>query len=175
MENIKEINIKNRTYYFFDDMINSEDFDSNLPEIDKKSHKKIDIYYIGYITMKDSDNVKVNSVNPLYLIIVKVDGYIEEKNGNKYLTLVSANKNEEVVIKYTELWNETKYLIKTINSGEAGEHEKDYMKIKVNSDDNLPLNKILKLHSLTMAIRSVFQEDDKYYPQVFLGECLCEL
>ena len=49
------------------------------------------------------------------------------------------------------------------------------MKIKVNSDDNLPLNKILKLHSLTIAIRSVFEEDDKYYPQVFLGECLCEL
>ena len=172
MENIKEINIKNRTYYFFDDMINSEDFDSNLPEIDKKSYKKIDIYYIGYITMKDSDNVKVKIVN---LIIVKVDGYIEEKNGNKYLTLVSANKNEEVLIKYTELWNETKYLIKTINSGEVGEHEKDYMKIKVNSDDNLPLNKILKLHSLTIVIRSVFQEDDNYYPQVFLGECLCEL
>ena len=54
-------------------------FDSNLLKIDKQSYKNIDIYYIGYITMKDSDYVKINSVNPLYLIIEKVDGYIEEK------------------------------------------------------------------------------------------------
>ena len=85
MGNIKEINIKNRTYYFFDDMINIKDFDPNLLKIDKKSYKNIDIYYIGYITMKDSDCVKIESVNPLYLIISKVDGDIEEKNGSKYL------------------------------------------------------------------------------------------
>ena len=79
MGNIKEINIKYRTYYFFDDTINMKDFDSNLPKIDKKSYKNIDIYYTGYITMKDSDYVKISSVNPLCLIINKVDGYIEEK------------------------------------------------------------------------------------------------
>ena len=61
MGNIKEINIKNRTYYFFDDMINIKDFDPNLLKIDKKSYKNIDIYYIGYITVKDSGYVKVNS------------------------------------------------------------------------------------------------------------------
>ena len=77
MGNIKEINIKNRTYYFFDDMINVEDFDSNLLKIDKTSYKNIDIYYIGYITMKDSDYVKIKRVNPLYLIISEVDGHIE--------------------------------------------------------------------------------------------------
>ena len=76
MGTIKQINIKNRTYYFFNDMINVEDFDSNLLKIDKKSYKNIDIYYIGYITIKDFDYVRINSVNPLYLII-------EEKNGNK--------------------------------------------------------------------------------------------
>ena len=88
MGNIKEINIKYRTYYFFDDTINIEDFGSNLLKIGKKSYKNIDIYYIEYITMKDSDYVKINSVNPLYLIIDKVNGHIEEKNGNKYLTPV---------------------------------------------------------------------------------------
>ena len=101
MGNIKEINIKNRTYYFFDDMINIKDFDPNLLKIDKKSYKNIDIYYIGYITMKDSDYVKIKSVNPLYLIINEVDGYIKEKNGNKYLIfnsaeLRSADKSKEV-------------------------------------------------------------------------------
>ena len=84
-------------------MIDIKDFDSNLLKIDKKSYKNIDIYYIGYITMKDSDYVKINSVNPLYLIIDKVDGYIEEKNGNKYLTLVSTDKNKKLLIKYIEL------------------------------------------------------------------------
>ena len=80
MGNIKEINIKNRTYYFFDDIINIKNFDLNLLKTDKKSFKNIDIYYIGYIIMKDSDYVKIDSVNPLYLIISEVDGYIEEKN-----------------------------------------------------------------------------------------------
>ena len=79
MGNIKEINIKNRTYYFFDDMINIKNFDSNLLKIDKKLYKNIDIYYIGYITMKDSDYVKINSVKPLYLIIGEADGYIKKK------------------------------------------------------------------------------------------------
>ena len=95
MGNIKEINIKNQTYYFFDDMINIKDFDSNLLKIDKKSYKNIDIYYIGYITMKESDYVKINSVNPLYLIIEKVDGYIEVKNGNKYVILLLQIKTKK--------------------------------------------------------------------------------
>ena len=60
-------------------MINIKDFDSNLLKIDKKSYKNIDIYYIGYITMKDSDYVQINSTNPLYLIVDKVDEYTEEK------------------------------------------------------------------------------------------------
>ena len=70
--------------------------------------------------------------------------------------------------------------LKKINDGEcnsikAGKYEKDFMIIKFNSDDNFPLSKILKLHNMTIAIRSIFQEDGKYYPQVFLDECLHEL
>ena len=63
MGNIKEINIKNQPY-FFDDMINIKDFDPSLLETDKNSYKNIDIYYIGYITIKNFDHVKINSVNP---------------------------------------------------------------------------------------------------------------
>ena len=85
MGNIREINIKNQTYYFFNDMINIKDFDPNLLKLDKKSYKNIDIYCIGYITVKDSYYVKINSVNPLYLIISEADGYIKEKNGSKFL------------------------------------------------------------------------------------------
>ena len=77
--------------------------------------------------------------------------------------------------KYTELWDKIKNLIKTIHDGEAGNYGKDFMKIKFNSEDNLTLNKILKLHNMIIVIRSVFQQGNKYYPQVFLDECLSEL
>ena len=73
MVSVKEISNKNRTYYYFDDMNNIKDLDSNLLKIDKKSDKNVDVYYIGYIIMKDFDYVKINSVNLLYLIIDKVD------------------------------------------------------------------------------------------------------
>ena len=79
MGNIKQINIINRTYYFFNDMIRIRDFNPNLLKIDKNSYKNIDIYYIGYITIKDTDYVNIYSVNLLYFIINKSDGYIEEK------------------------------------------------------------------------------------------------
>ena len=156
-------------------MIDIKDFGSNLLKIDKNSYKNIDIYYIRYITMKDSDYVKINSVSHLYFIIGETDGYIEESNGNKYLTFASTDKNKKVLTKYTKLWDEIKYLIKTTNGGKVGQHEKDFMKIKFNSDDNLLLNKILKPHNMAIVIRSVFQKDGKYYPQVFLDECLYEV
>ena len=86
MGKAKDINIKNQTYYFFDDMINLENFESNLLKIDKKHYKIIDIYYIGYITIKKiGDCENIHSVNPLYLLINQLSGYIKEKNGNKYL------------------------------------------------------------------------------------------
>ena len=77
--------------------------------------------------------------------------------------------------KYTKLWEEIKYLIKTIDGGKSGEYEKDFMRIKFNSDDDLPLNKILKLQNSTIIFRSALEDDGKYYPQVFLDECLYEL
>ena len=76
MGKVKQIQIKNRTYYFYNDMINIEEFDSNL--MDKKSYKDIDIYYIGYIAIKKLDDCEnIYSLNPLYLIIDKVDGHTE--------------------------------------------------------------------------------------------------
>ena len=77
--------------------------------------------------------------------------------------------------KYAKVWDEIKYHIQTINAGKSGEYENVYTKIKFNSDDDLPLNETLKLHNLTIIVRSVFEEGGKYYPQVFLDECLYEL
>ena len=80
------------------------------------SYKNINIYYIGYITMKDPDYVKTNSVKSLYLIIGKVDGYIGKNNRKKYLILDSTNKNKEVLIKYTKLWDTIKNSIEKVNN-----------------------------------------------------------
>ena len=96
------------------------------------------------------------------------------KNGDKYLIFASAGKNKEVLTKYTKLWDGVKIQIETINE-KPGEYGKDFMKIKFNSHDNLPLNKIIKLHNLTIIFKCVFQEDNKYYPQLFVDECLHEL
>ena len=166
MGNVKEINIKNRTYYFYDDMINIANFDRNLLKIDKKLYKNIDY-------------VKIKRVNPLYLILSEMDGHFEEKNGNKYFILDSTNKGKEVLKKYAELWDGIKnYIecnsIEKINN-KLGEYGKAFTKIKFNSGDNLPLNKTLKLHNIAIIIRTVFEKDDKFYLQVYLSECLYEL
>ena len=172
----KSINIKNRTYYFFNDMISIEAFDSNLLKVDKKSYKNNVIHHIGYIIIREIDDYKnIYRLNPLYLIIGKVDGHIEEKNGSKYLFFDSTDKNKEVLEKYRELWDRIKNEIETINGGKKGEYGKDFMKIKFNTDDNLPLNKPLKLHLLTIIIRCIFEEDGKFYPQLYLDNCLYEL
>ena len=86
MEEAKEINIENKIYYFFDDMINIKNFYSNLLKPDKKSHKDTDIYYTGYITIKTfSDLEKIHSVNPLYLIMHSATGQYQEKKLRKIL------------------------------------------------------------------------------------------
>ena len=80
MGEVKQINIKNWTYYFYNDTIDLKDFQPNLLKIDKKSYKNIDIYYIGYITIKKIDDCEnIYSVNPLYLLVNHASGYIEEK------------------------------------------------------------------------------------------------
>ena len=90
---IKDIDTKKHTYYFFNNIINIKNFDLNNIKIDEKSYKNTLIYYIGYGTIKDLKYLKINSVNPLYLIFSKVNGYFEEINENKYLTLVPTNRS----------------------------------------------------------------------------------
>ena len=168
---VKDINIKNHTYYFFDDIINIKIFDLTNISRDEKSYKNIFIYYIGYVTIKDSKYVKINNVNFLHLIFNKVNGYFEEINGNKYLTLVPTNENKEKIKKYEELWSKIRDLIRSITKN-SDDYDEKYMKIKFNSDDELPLNKMIEIPSMIIVVRAVFHENNKYYPQVFLDECL---
>ena len=167
MGEVKQINIKNRTYYFYNDIIDIKNFESRLLKIDKKLYKNIGIYNIGQITIKKIDDCEnVYSVNPLYLIVAHANGYIEEKGTNKYLIFDSTDENKELLKEYNDVQNGIKDKIKEVSSDEC-HYEKDYMKIKFNSDDDLSLNKPLKFHNMTISIRSVFEEDGKLYPQLF--------
>ena len=117
MGKVKQIEIKNRTYYFNNDIINIEDFNSSLLKIDKKLYKDIDIYYIGFITVKKYCE-NMYSVNPFHLIIVKLHQHIEcrcveyKKNKSKYLVFDSTDENKEILKKYRELWMGLKMKLK---------------------------------------------------------------
>ena len=175
MDIAKQINIKNRTYYFYNDVIDMENFDAKLLKIDKKSYKDNDIFNIGYVTKKKISNCRnIISVNPLYLGIAYVNGYIEEKDSNKYLAFDSADENKELLKKYGDVFNGIMSKIREIDDDWL-EYAKDYMKIKFSSDDDLPLNKSLKFRLMTITIRCVFKEDNELYSKVFLDDTLYEL
>ena len=142
---------------------------------DKKSYKDISIFNIGYVTKKKISNcININSVNPLYLGITHVKGYIEEKDSDKYLVFNSTHENKELLKKYSDVFNGIKDKIKKIDNNDS-DYEKEYMKIKFNSYDDLPLNKLLKFLLMTITIRHVFEEDGKLYPQVFLDDTFYKL
>ena len=143
-------------------MVIIEDFRPNLLEIDKKPHRDIDIYYIGHITSKRiGDCENIYSVNPLYLIIHSAAGYFKEKNGEKYLIIDSTKKYEEV-------FSGIKSGIEALNGGKELFYEKNYSRIGVNTDDDLPLNKPQKFPMLTVIIRCILQKGVKLYPQIYL-------
>ena len=129
MGQVKEINIKNQIYYFFDDVINIKNFHS---KIDKKSYKDIDIYYIGYITIKKFDDCEIiHTVNLLHLIINSAKGHFKEKSDEKYLILDSTDEYEEV-------WSGIRSEIKTLNGGKELFYEKNHARIGINTDDDFP-------------------------------------
>ena len=107
-------------------------------------------------------------MNPLYLIIHSAAGYFKENNGKEYLIL-------DLIEKYEEVFSEIKSEIEAINSGEEMYYEEDYPKIRVNTDDDIPLNIPLKFPLLIIIIRCVFQNDKKLCLQIYLDECLYEL
>ena len=125
--------------------------------------------------------MKAFTVKILFIcLLINASGYVEEKNGNKYLIFDSAelrstDENKEVLTKYNEVWNGIKNEIKAINDNKENDYQRDFMKSKFNSDDDLPLNKPLKFHATTIIIRSFLKEDGKLYPQVFLDYLLYDV
>ena len=173
MGKVRQINIKNRAYYLYNDQINLKDFDARLLKVGKKYYNEIDSYYIGYVTVKKIANYNnINSVNPLYLMINDMIGRFEEKSGNEYLVLDDMDENKEVSNKYEEVSQGVKKEIETINGGKKIEYGKDFEKIRFESNEYLPINTPIKLYLLTIIIRCVFSEGGKFYPKLFLNDAL---
>ena len=154
----KQVNINKNKYR----TININDLDPCLLDIEKKSSKDIDIYYINYT------QENFNSSNPLRIKIDSATGYFKEKNDEKYLILDSTKEYERV-------WSEIRSEIKRINGGKKVFYEKNYRKIDINTEDDFPLKESLKLLTLIVNINLVLQTDNKLYPQIYLDECFYEL
>ena len=106
--------------------------------------------------------------------IDNASGYIKEDWTHKYLIFDSTDENKELLKRYDDVFNGIMGKIKKIDDDWL-EYSKDYMKIRFSSDDNLPLNKLLKLCNMTVTIRYAFSKDNKLYPQVFLDDALFSL
>ena len=128
----------------------------------KKSSKDIDIYYINYI------QENLNSSNSLRIKIDSATGYFKEKNDEKYLILDSTKE-------YESASSEIRSEIKKINGGEKKFYEKNYRKIGINTEDDLPLKESLRFLTLILNINLILQADNKLYPQIYLDECFYEL
>ena len=179
MITFRQINIENRKYYIFKNMINIKNFDPNLLSIDKISFKSTDavIYNIKNITMKSLDHVNTDNKNPPYITFSNIDGYIikcnsiEEINGYKYLILLLQTRTKKY-LKSTQIFG-MKTQIKTINGGKPIEYKKYFNWVKSKSNDNLGLGKI-SIPSKLIDVGPVRQKDNRCYPQVYLHERLYE-
>ena len=149
---IRQINIKSKTYYFYNDLINIKKFNNNKSKLDKKGVLGNDVYHVGYIAKKTQWNV--NSVNPLYLMINRIKGHFEEVDGYKYLVISS--ENGDIMQTFQEVFDGIKEIIKKTNDyGQPKNYDDNYMKIKFNTDGNIPLNEIIYFPTITIIIRSV--------------------
>ena len=165
----RQLNIKDRSYNFYNDLINVLSFEASNLKLDKKSWKDLDIYFIGYVDKKP--DWSVNSVNLLYLIINTVYVTVDEKNSHKFLTI---DEGDSLLKKYDQVFSGIKYHIGKI-SNEKVVYGSEFGKIKFLSDNNLPLFKLMYFPILTVVIRCIFKQDEIYHPQVFLDECLYQI
>ena len=167
----KQLNIKNRTYYFYNDLINVLNFMPINLKLDKKTWKDFDIYYIGYVDKNKPKDWCVNSANPLYLIINKVFCIVEEgENSVKYLK-IEINHCDLVINKWNQVFDSLKYHIKK-NSNEEVNFNDGFNKIKFIREDSLRLSKLIYFPTLTVVIRCVFKKGDLFYPEVYLDDAL---
>ena len=168
METIKQMNIKNRTYYFYNDIINLDEFDESKIKVDKKDFNDIDIYYLGYEREnKILECNVINSVNPLYLRIRNMNGQFEKGKDDAWCLIISYKDDV-----YEKLIFESIKKKITEKTWGVVEDVKDYMKIKFESNNIFPTDKDVNIHLTTIIIRAIFAQDGKHYPHLFLDDRL---
>ena len=166
----KEINIKNRIYYFYNDIIDLDEFHESKSKIkvDTKDFNDIDIYYLGYEYKKEITECNViKSVNPLYLRIVDIKGQFEKGKDDAWYLVIS--DKDDVYKKLVDIFESIKNEI-TEKTWDALECDKDYMKFE--SNNIFPTDKDVNIHLATIVIRAIFAKDGKYYPQLCLDDGL---
>ena len=150
------LDIKNRLFKLFAKVVNILDFNPKRLNIQKEGSGETCIYYINY------------NKNPFYLVIDDLKGYFEENNDNKYLTMIFTSKSQKMM--YTRIWEK---ILKVINEvDEFSNYDKNYDVISFDSDDILSLNSIINIYSVTINIKSVFKDNNKFYPQIYLTNCM---
>ena len=169
MGELKQINIKNRAYYFYNDIIDFDELDESKIKIDKKDFNDIDIYYLGYQYKKKITECNViNSVNPLDLRIRNMRGKFKKgKDDNVWYLIVFGDA--DILRRFANIWKSIRAKIEE-TTHDIVQYDKDYLKIKFESNDILPTDNIINMHQVTIIIRLVFQKGKKLYPQIYLDE-----
>ena len=173
---IKTLEIKTKINYDWDDIIYIYDFNVNSLEIIKgESRIGANIYYTGYVLNPDYD---YDTINPLYLVIDRLIGYIEEIEGlsDKYLVVAKSVHNKNIISVLDTVWgsieNKIEDKINPIPNNYSIIKIKDYDKFRFNSDTNLPLDTSIEFCSLVINVSCVIEKDNEYYPEIYLDECL---
>ena len=118
------------------------------------------------MTIKEYE--KTYNANSLYLIFRNISRYFENINWNKYLTLVHTNESKEKIKKYEEIWIKIRDLMTSVTkNSDDYDYDEKHIKIKFDSDDELPINKTIEIRTITIIVIAIFLENIKYYPQVF--------
>ena len=158
-------------------MVYLDDFDVKLVKlVRRESRIGVDIYYIGYMLEPDD---YVNSISPLYLVVKYLFGRVEKMQGSSDRYLFVDENNKEVINVFDKLWkfikNEINRLIKRndkITFGNADNKISEYNKLRFSSNVDLPLDALIELLMLTIVINCVIEKGNKYYPEIYLDECL---
>ena len=161
---IKSLKIKKQSYYYWYDIIFIDDFNIKFFKIAKReSRAGIDIYYIGYVVNKLEYDI--NSVKPLYLCAKSLLGSVEKIDGSndRYLVIDKSNIKAINVFNTLREYIENKVILDKIDG---------FDKIRFSSDIDLPLGTLIQFKILTIIIRCIIKKDDKYYPEIYLDECL---
>ena len=168
---IKSLKIKIRTNYNWDDIVFINDFDSNILEVIKRESRiAANIYYIGYVL---NPNYDYNTINPLYFVINRLIGYVEEIEGSddKYLVVAKSMHNRKIINYFDNVWSHIEHKINP-NNFNNNNNIKGYDKLRFNSDVDLPTDTLIEFCSLAINVSCVIEKDGKYYPEIYLDECL---